>query len=307
MISKEKLKELNGLKKEVHKQLPDIIDKLNNILEVSLEYKKKSMLFENFYGILSRWFRSEDQTSFDITGGETSTDDTHVTREYTRNILIRFPIVECLLQNIYGTTEITKDSKFGKLCRQFVGAILGSDNIRNELSSIMDYGIRVKQIIADADSKSCKQEIIAAVFEHLFTSFNSKESDVHGVVYTPDEVTEFMVESVNQCLINEFGITQGINAENVRILDPCAGTGNFEVALLEKQNEIAEEYNTEVVNNVTSYEISLLSCYVSEVVLGEITSDLSRVRKSNKTNIRWCDALETLQGSDVVDDQFPLI
>lgn len=297
MMKEQVLTELNPLKKELNTYLPSIVDKLNNILEDSLEDESKSILFDKFHSILCMWFSGDD----------TSRNDTYINHEYTKKILVRFPIVECLLQNIYGSTEITKNSKFGKVCRQFTLAILGENIIRQNLSSIMDYGYRIKQITKDVISNDDKQEILSGVFEHLFTAFSSKESDVAGVVYTPSEVVNFMVESVHECLVNEFGIEQGLNDSNVNILDPCTGCGNFISAIIEKQNQVANTFGSSIADNIHGYEISLLSCYVSEIVIGKISADLSKGDTRVNAKIRWCDTMETDVGNKVIDNQFPLI
>ena len=54
-------------------------------------------------------------------------------------------------------------------------------------------------------------------------------ADTHGIVYTPQEIVDFMCASVAEVLEKEFGKTLG--TKDVNILDPCTGTGNFIVNL----------------------------------------------------------------------------
>ena len=52
-----------------------------------------------------------------------------------------------------------------------------------------------------------------------------------GIVYTPVEVVDFIVHSVNEVLKDEFGKTLG--DKNVHILDPFTGTGTFIARLMQ--------------------------------------------------------------------------
>jgi predicted helicase len=57
-------------------------------------------------------------------------------------------------------------------------------------------------------------------------------ADTHGIVYTPQAIVDFMCASVAEVLQTEFGKTLG--SPGVHILDPCTGTGNFVVNLLQR-------------------------------------------------------------------------
>jgi predicted helicase len=52
-----------------------------------------------------------------------------------------------------------------------------------------------------------------------------------GIVYTPVEVVDFIIHSVNDVLKKEFG--RSISDENIHILDPFTGTGTFITRLLQ--------------------------------------------------------------------------
>ena len=56
------------------------------------------------------------------------------------------------------------------------------------------------------------------------------KKDVLGVVYTPVEIVDFMVRSVDDVLVREFGV--GLDGD-VEIIDPFTGLGVFVIRLLE--------------------------------------------------------------------------
>ncbi|MBR7540012.1 hypothetical protein KC221_27905, partial [Mycobacterium tuberculosis] len=78
-----------------------------------------------------------------------------------------------------------------------------------------------------------------------------------GIVYTPVEVVDFILHSVNHLLEQEFGQTLGSNG--VHILDPFTGTGTFLTRLMQTglitPHDLARKYTQELHAN----EIMLLA------------------------------------------------
>jgi hypothetical protein len=62
-----------------------------------------------------------------------------------------------------------------------------------------------------------------------------------GVWYTPREIVRYMVERVDQVLRTELGLTDGLAAKNVLVLDPCCGTGAYLVEVLRRVAQTATE------------------------------------------------------------------
>ena len=84
-----------------------------------------------------------------------------------------------------------------------------------------------------------------------------------GIVYTPVEVVDFILHSVNDVLKAQFGQTLG--SEGVHILDPFTGTGTFISRLLQSgliaPEELARKYREEIHAN----EIVLLAYYIAAI------------------------------------------
>ena len=55
-----------------------------------------------------------------------------------------------------------------------------------------------------------------------------------GVWYTPTEVVRYMVARVDNALKDDLGISEGLAAENVYVLDPCCGTGAYLAEVLRR-------------------------------------------------------------------------
>ena len=71
------------------------------------------------------------------------------------------------------------------------------------------------------------------MYEKFFQGFSVKVADTHGIVYTPVPIVNLMVRSVEEILRVKFG--KSLSSDDVHILDPFVGTGNF-------IEEISREY-----------------------------------------------------------------
>ena len=84
-----------------------------------------------------------------------------------------------------------------------------------------------------------------------------------GIVYTPVEVVDFIIHSVNDVLKKEFD--RSISDENIHVLDPFTGTGTFIARLLQsgliQAKDLAKKYRNELHAN----EIVLLAYYIAAV------------------------------------------
>ncbi|HPF49333.1 MAG TPA: DUF559 domain-containing protein [Caldisericia bacterium] len=85
---------------------------------------------------------------------------------------------------------------------------------------------------SDITDFSEKQSFLNTVYEKFFQGWAIKTADKLGIVYTPQPVVDFMVRSVQGILQNEFG--KSLSSENVHIIDPFVGTGNFIMRVMQE-------------------------------------------------------------------------
>ena len=97
-------------------------------------------------------------------------------------------------------------------------------------------------------------------------------ADQLGIVYTPIEVVDFIIHSVDAVLKKEFG--RSLSDENVHILDPFVGTGTFIARLLHsgliRKEDLQRKYQYELHAN----EIVLLAYYIAAVNIENVFHDL---------------------------------
>ena len=71
-------------------------------------------------------------------------------------------------------------------------------------------------------------------YEPFLEAFDPELRKQLGVWYTPAEVVRYMVARVDMALKEDLGISDGLAAENVYVLDPCCGTGAYLAEVLRR-------------------------------------------------------------------------
>ena len=140
---------------------------------------------------------------------------------------------------------------------------LEGNNLAAETSSLDGFYASVARRAAGIDNPEGKQRVITELYEHFFKKAFPKQADALGVVYTPVEIVDFILRSVNDLSIEHFGA--GISDAGVHVLDPFTGTGTFIVRLLESgiisPHDLARKYAEELHAN----EIMLLAYYIAAI------------------------------------------
>lgn len=141
--------------------------------------------------------------------------------------------------------------------------LLEQQTMDKDAEILMKFYESVKKRAADIDNAEAKQKIIIELYDKFFKTAFPKMVEKLGIVYTPVEVVDFIIYSVEDILQKEFG--RSISDENIHVLDPFTGTGTFMTRLLQsgiiKQKDLLRKYTKELHAN----EIVLLAYYIAAV------------------------------------------
>ena len=113
------------------------------------------------------------------------------------------------------------------------------------------------------DNSFAKQKIIVELYDKFFKSAFPRMVEKLGIVYTPVEVVDFIIHSVNDVLQSEFG--ESLGSKGVHIIDPFTGTGTFITRLLQSGLIKSEELEHKFKNEIHANEIVLLAYYISAI------------------------------------------
>jgi len=129
------------------------------------------------------------------------------------------------------------------------------------------------------DNAEGKQRVIYELYDRFFRAAFPKMSEQLGIVYTPVECVDFIINSVEDVLEKDFG--QTLSDRNVHVIDPFTGTGTFMTRLLQsghiKPKDLKRKYTEEMHAN----EIVLLAYYIASVNIESVYHDLAA--KSEKS------------------------
>ncbi|HLA95326.1 MAG TPA: type ISP restriction/modification enzyme, partial [Pyrinomonadaceae bacterium] len=141
--------------------------------------------------------------------------------------------------------------------------LLEAQAFEQDTETLARFYESVKMRASGIDNAEGKQRIIIELYDKFFKTAFPKMVEKLGIVYTPVEVVDFIIHSVNDVLKKEFG--RSLSDENVNILDPFTGTGTFITRLLESglidKKDLARKYQHEIFAN----EIVLLAYYIAAV------------------------------------------
>lgn len=182
--------------------------------------------------------------------------------------LITKPVFETLFEG-YSFTSENPVSK----AMQSILEVLDEQNLEKEAQSLQKFYDSVKLRAAGIDNAEGKQRIIVELYDKFFRNAFPKMTEKLGIVYTPVEVVDFIIHSVNDVLQAEFGQTLG--SKGVHIIDPFVGTGTFVTRLLQsgliRPDQLEHKYTHEIHAN----EIVLLAYYIAAVNIEAVYHSLS--------------------------------
>ena len=116
---------------------------------------------------------------------------------------------------------------------------------------------------AGIDSAAAKQKIVVELYDTFFKTAFPKLAQRLGIVYTPVEVVDFIIKSVDEVLREEFG--QSLSSEGVHIIDPFVGTGTFITRLLQSGLIDAKDLPRKFAHEIHANEIVLLAYYIAAI------------------------------------------
>ena len=181
--------------------------------------------------------------------------------------LITRPVFDALFKG----RQFTKANPVSRAMEIVLGQ-LHEHNLAKESDSLAKFYASVERRAADVVTAHGRQELIYKLYDSFFKGAFPVLTQRLGIVYTPVEVVDFIIHSVNDVLKAQFGQTLG--SEGVHILDPFTGTGTFITRLLQSDlivpDELAHKYREEIHAN----EIVLLAYYIAAINIETVYHEL---------------------------------
>ncbi|MGL5796621.1 MAG: DEAD/DEAH box helicase [Cetobacterium sp.] len=183
--------------------------------------------------------------------------------------IITKPIFEALFEGY----SFVKNNPISHSMQDILDLLL-EGQIEKETEELNKFYEDVRLKIGNIDNAEGKQRIIVELYDKFFKTAFPKLVEKLGIVYTPVEVVDFVINSVEHLLQKEFN--RSLSDENVNILDPFTGTGTFISRLLQsriiKGEDLERKYKYEIYAN----ELVLLAYYIATVNIENVYHDLEK-------------------------------
>ena len=172
--------------------------------------------------------------------------------------LITRPVFDALFEgySFAGSNPVSR-------AMQQVLDVLQEHNLNKEADTLEGFYASVKMRAEGIDNAEGKQKIVVELYDKFFRNAFPKMTERLGIVYTPVEVVDFIIHSVNDLLKREFGQTLG--SEGVHILDPFTGTGTFITRLLQSGLISPEQLPHKYGHEIHANEMVLLAYYIAAI------------------------------------------
>lgn len=234
----------------------DIADIANrHIEEIKLLIKKPEIApkFKEFLKALQQNLNSSIKTSDAI--------------EMLAQHMITKPVFDALFEDY----EFVKSNPVSRIMQDML-AILDEKALDKEQETLDKFYLSVQERAKGIDNAEGKQKIIIELYEQFFKNALPKQVAKLGIVYTPVEVVDFIIKSVDYVLRDKFN--SSLNDKGVHVLDPFTGTGTFIVRLLRSGLIDIDNLLYKYTNEIHANEIVLLAYYIATINIEETFHDL---------------------------------
>lgn len=185
-----------------------------------------------------------------------------ISRADAIEMLSQHLITEPVFDALFAGSEFSDHNPVARVMQRMIDALEGN-NLDAETKGLEAFYASVQRSVSGITDAASKQTIIKRLYEKFFTGAFKATSNRLGIVYTPNEIVDFLLRSANELSHEYFG--RGLTDEGVHVLDPFTGTGTFIVRLLQsgliEAKDLARKYRYELHAN----ELVLLAYYVAAV------------------------------------------
>jgi predicted helicase len=184
-----------------------------------------------------------------------------ISEESVQEMLIQHILTDEIFSSIFNDSAFHRENNIAKQLQAVTDTFFTGITRRQTLAKLDGFYRAIKAEAARIQDHHKKQEFLKIVYENFYKAYNPKAADRLGIVYTPQEIVRFMVESTDFLLEKHF--KRALSDKNVHIFDPATGTGTFIVDLIDyfPQAYLPHKFKHELHAN----EVAILPYYIANL------------------------------------------
>jgi predicted helicase len=214
-----------------------------------------------------------------------------ITKEDIREMIIQHILTEDLFKSVFDESDFHHENNIASQLENLVNTFMSRSMRQNQLGELGHYYKTLNAQAALVSDHHEKQKFLKVVYENFYKVYNPKGADKLGVVYTPNEIVRFMVQSTDFLLQKHFN--KQLADKNVHILDPATGTGTFITDIIDyiPSQYLEHKYKNEIFAN----EVAILPYYVANLNI-EYTYKQKMGKYEEFPNSCFVDTLDNIGG-----------
>jgi len=181
--------------------------------------------------------------------------------------IITRPVFDTLFQG----NRFTSENAVSKAMETVLSQIYDK-KIDTETRTLEKFYDSVTRRAADIITSTGRQTLILELYDRFFRNAFPLMTQKLGIVYTPVEVVDFIIHSVEDVMQEEFATSLG--NDGVHILDPFTGTGTFISRLLQSGVMSKDQIRRKLKSEIHANEIVLLAYYIACINIEAVYDDL---------------------------------
>lgn len=221
--------------------------------------------------------------------------------EDVREMMIQHILTEDIFNTIFDEPHFHRENNVARELEKIIDTFFTGSIRRTVLSNIQHYFQAINAAAAGIPDHHEKQKFLKVLYETFYKSYNPKAADRLGVVYTPNEIVKFMIESTDYLVYKYFG--KFLDDRNVEILDPASGTGTFICDIIDHISD-NEKLKYKYDNELHANEVAILPYYIANLNI-EFTYKQKTGEYREFKNLCFVDTLDNM-GFSYAGKQFDI-
>ena len=136
-----------------------------------------------------------------------------VTHTHARDMIAQHILTNPVFEALFEDYDFTEHNPVARALETLHTELQGY-GLENETRDLQGFYESVQKRARGIDNTEGRQRVLRELYEKFFKIALRKEAERLGIVYTPDEVVDFILHSVNDVLDDEFGCAltnEGVN------------------------------------------------------------------------------------------------
>ncbi len=217
-----------------------------------------------------------------------------ITPEDIREMVIQHILTADIFNTIFDLPYYHSENNIAHELEQLTNTFFTKDVRQKTLAGIKHYYDTINARAAQIYDHHEKQRFLKVVYETFYKSYSPKKADRLGVVYTPNEIVNFMIDSTDYLLQKHFG--KKLEDRGVEIMDPAVGTGTFICDLIDHISKDKLEYKYK--NELHANEVEILPYYIANLNI-EFTYKQKMEKYAEFENLCFVDTLDNYVNQNV--------